>query len=119
MTVNDAAPLIILILAAVFVLGGALLATRVAGLPPIIRRALVAAVIFICHALLACIVVLTVVGVEALIRWAEAVFNAGEKLQLFGRVPLSWLFQAIDVAMVSLFGVSGFIEAAKELFRRE
>jgi hypothetical protein len=76
----------------------------------ILGKAVRAAVIFSCHAALACLIVLGVWAVDELIHS----LGKGE-IMLFERVPLSWLFQAIDVAMIGLFGIAGLIEAAKEL----
>jgi hypothetical protein len=76
----------------------------------ILGKAVRSALIFICHAALACLIVLGVWAVDELIH----ALGKGE-IMLFGRVPLSWLFQAIDAAMIGLFGIAGLIEAAKEL----
>jgi len=77
-------------------------------------RALRAAVIFICHAALACVIVVCVWVVDQLIRLLG---HDSTGMLLFGRVPLAYLFQTIDVVMIVLFGLAGAIEAAKELFR--
>jgi hypothetical protein len=85
-------------------------------LRPLLKRTLRAAAIFICHALLACVVVACVFGVEQFIRVLGEHFEPGHELELFNRLPLSYLFDAIDFVLIVLFGVSGSIEAGRELF---
>jgi hypothetical protein len=78
---------------------------------PILHRALRAAVIFLCHAFLACVLVFGAWLVDVFIHLLS---GTGEIL-IYGVLPLSYLFQTVDVAMIALFGAIGVIEAAKAL----
>jgi hypothetical protein len=66
-----------------------------------------------CHAGLACVIVVGVWVVDWLIGKLGL---DSEATLMLGRLKLKYLFQAIDVAMIVLFGIAGFVEAAKELF---
>jgi hypothetical protein len=65
-------------------------------------------------------VVATVFGVDLFISWlGERSLGAGKELKLFNRVPLAYLFQAIEAALICLFGGWGILEAVKELFHKD
>jgi hypothetical protein len=80
----------------------------------IIGKAVNAAVVLICHFMLAALLVLTGHGIEWLVDYTggpsppDALRRA--KL-IFDLIPLRYLFQAIDVAMIALFGYMGLREA--------
>ncbi len=80
----------------------------------IIGKAVDAAVVLICHFMLAALLVLTGHGIEWLVDYIGGPSSAGPmrgpKL-IFDLVPLKYLFQAIDVAMIALFGYMGLREA--------
>jgi hypothetical protein len=80
----------------------------------IIGKAVDAAVVLICHFLLAALLVLTGHGIEWLVDFIGGPSLAdpmhGPQL-IFDLVPLKYLFQAIDVAMIALFGYMGLTEA--------
>jgi hypothetical protein len=78
---------------------------------PIIHRAARAAVIFLSHAFLACILVLGTWLVDEFIR----LLSGSQEILIYGVLPLSYLFQTVDVAMIGLFGAYGVIEAARAL----
>jgi hypothetical protein len=78
---------------------------------PIIHRALRAAVIFLSHAFLACVLVFGTWVVDLFIR----LLSGGQQILIYGVLPLSYLFQTVDVAMIGLFGAYGVIEAARVL----
>jgi hypothetical protein len=74
-----------------------------------LTKALRAAVIVVGHALIAAALVVSASGVEHLIRY----LNEGHDLLIYGQLPMSYLFQTIDIAMIGVFGVFGVIEAVK------
>jgi len=80
----------------------------------IIGKAVDAAVVLICHFVLAALLVLTGHGIEWLVDYIGGPSSAdsaqGPQL-IFDLVPLKYLFQAIDVAMIALFGYMGLREA--------
>jgi len=80
----------------------------------IIGKAVNAAVVLICHFMLAALLVLTGHGIEWLVDNTGGLSSEdplhGPKL-IFDLVPLRYLFQAIDVAMIALFGYMGLREA--------
>jgi len=78
-----------------------------------IEKALRAAVVLICHAFLACGLVVLVWGIGALIR----ALNGGHDILIWGRLPLEYLFQAIDVGLICLFGGYGLHDAFEVLRR--
>ena len=87
-------------------------------------RALRAAAVFVCHAVVTCVVIASVVGASAFLHWLGWIETGakpppGHETMLFGRVPLAYLFHAIDVALIALFGGWGIYEAARELFGRD
>jgi hypothetical protein len=80
-------------------------------LKAIIGRALNAALVLICHFGLVVILIISFHLGERLINYLGG--TQGE--QVFGQLPLAYLFQALDVAMIALFGVMGLREAYKVL----
>ena len=58
------------------------------------------------HALTACVIIVTLTIVSALLKLV------GEP-KLFGRFPLSYVFDGIDVIMLVAFGAFGIIDAIK------
>jgi hypothetical protein len=77
----------------------------------IIHRAIRAAVIFLAHAFLACVLVFGTWLVDLFIR----LLSGSQEILIYGVLPLSYLFQTVDVAMIALFGAFGVIEAARAL----
>jgi hypothetical protein len=78
---------------------------------PIIHRALRAAAIFLSHAFLACVLVFGTWIVDQFIH----LLSGSQEILIYGVLPLSYLFQTVDVAMIALFGAFGVIEAARTL----
>jgi hypothetical protein len=78
---------------------------------PIIHRALRAAVIFLSHAFLACVLVFGFWVVDLFIR----LLSGSQEIMIYGVLPLRYLFQTVDVATIALFGAFGVIEAARAL----
>lgn len=76
-----------------------------------LTKALRAAVIVIGHALIAAVLVISASGVEHLIRY----LNDGHDILIYGRLPMSYLFQTIDVSMIGVFGFFGVTEAIKTM----
>ena len=76
-----------------------------------IKRALAAATFLILHSLLAAVFILCMFGFEWLIRglWGSA------EPRFFGVLPVRWLFHAIDLAVLVVFGYRG-IKAANKAF---
>ena len=74
-------------------------------LKPIINAS-VASVVLICHEALATPVVLGMKGLELLLH------SGPEELLLFDRFPLRYLFHAIDIGIILVFGWNGRREAA-------
>jgi hypothetical protein len=81
------------------------------GMLPIIHRAMRAAVVFLAHAFLACVLVFGAWLVDLFIR----LLSGSREILIYGVLPLSYLFQTVDVAMIGLFGAYGVIEAARAL----
>jgi hypothetical protein len=78
---------------------------------PIIQRAIRAAAIFLSHAFLACVLVFGFWLVDLFIR----LLSGSQEIMIYGVLPLRYLFQTVDLAMIALFGAFGVIEAAKAL----
>jgi hypothetical protein len=76
-----------------------------------LTKALRAAIIVVGHALIAALLVVSASGVEHLIRY----LNDGHDIFIYGRLPMSYLFQTVDVAMIGVFGVFGVIEAIRTM----
>lgn len=76
---------------------------------PIIRKALRAAVAVIAHAMIAAVLIVCIAAVHYLIL----ALNHGEEMLVYGRLPLSYLFQTIDLAMIGVFGYYGVLEAIR------
>lgn len=74
-------------------------------LKPVISAS-VAAIVLICHVALAIMVVLGIKGLELLVP------SGPSELLLFDRFPLCYLFHAIDVGIILVFGWNGLREAA-------
>lgn len=72
-------------------------------------RAARAAVVILAHLIVAVVLILAIAAVDHLIRF----LNGGGEMLVFGRLPLSYLFQAGDVAMIAVFTVNGVIEAVE------
>jgi hypothetical protein len=72
---------------------------------PVIK-ALRAAVFFIAHACLAVVIIGLVAVVKAVVSWL------GDP-KLFGLVPLSWVFDAMDATALVVFIPFGVIEAIR------
>jgi arginine exporter protein ArgO len=70
-----------------------------------LAKAAVAAVVLICHLALATLIIMGVKGLEWLIH------NGTGELLLFDRFPLRYLFHAIDIGIVAVFGWFGLREA--------
>ncbi len=77
----------------------------------IFHRALRAAVIFLCHAFLACVLVFGAWLVDAFIH----LLSGSSEILIYGVLPISYLFQTVDLVMIALFGAVGAIQAAKVL----
>lgn len=75
------------------------------------ERAARAAVAFFGHLFLSGLVIVGVFLVELAIKW---LWGEHDPL-LFDLVPLRWLFQAIDVCILGVFGASGTFEAYHKL----
>ena len=65
------------------------------------------AFVFILHLGLIAISILGIYGLEKLLHYLWA---ASEEPLVYGRYPLKYLFQTIDVAIVVVFGVRGVLE---------
>jgi hypothetical protein len=74
-------------------------------LKPIINAS-VAAVVLICHIALAAIVIFGIKGIELLVH------SGSGELLLFDQFPLRYLFHAIDIGIILVFGWHGLKEAA-------
>lgn len=61
------------------------------------------------HTLLSVLFILSFYGVEELIKF---LWNVHEPL-LFGRLPLAYIFQALDVGVLGIFGYRGILAAYK------
>src|SRR5215475_4369164 len=75
----------------------------------ILSRTAAAAVVMICHGLLASIVVLTMWGVEHLIEY----LGGGRSMLVYNTWPLEYLFQTIDVAVAATVGIFGVYETVE------
>ena len=65
----------------------------------------------ICHLGLLGLLLISFHTIEFLIEWLEG----GHDVLLFGIFPLRYLFQAVDTAMIGLFGFMGLKEAYEVL----
>jgi hypothetical protein len=74
-----------------------------------LHKAIRGAVIVVGHALIASVLVICSAAVDHLIRY----LNDGQEMLVYNRLPLSYLFQTVDVAMIGVFGVFGLIEAIR------
>jgi len=77
---------------------------------PIIQAA-AAATFVILHTVIAALFILCMYGLESLIRFLWQV----QEPVLFGRLPLTYMFEAIDPGGLAMFGYRG-IQAAYEAF---
>jgi hypothetical protein len=66
-----------------------------------------AAVFLITHTVLACLVILCIYGIETLIThlWKD------HDPTLLGAIPLRYVFDAIDLGVLAVFGIRGIIAA--------
>lgn len=74
-----------------------------------LQKAARAGVAIIGHTLIAAVIIVCASGVERLIL----LMNDGHDPLIYGRLPLSYLFQTIDVAMIGVFGFFGLVEAIR------
>ncbi len=49
----------------------------------------------------------------AAVHYLILALNHGEEMLVYGRLPLSYLFQTIDLAMIGVFGYYGVLEAIR------
>jgi hypothetical protein len=75
---------------------------------PIIKAAAAAAFLLV-HTFLAALFIVCVYGIEKLIA---DLWGVQEPL-LFGRVPLAYVFHAIDLGVLAVFGFRGILAANK------
>lgn len=80
-----------------------------------LRKAARAGVAILGHVLILCLVVLGIWLVE---EFVHLLFH-GQEVRLFGTLPLTYLFQAIDAALIVVFGVFGVIEAVKIMSEKD
>lgn len=73
-------------------------------LEPLVNAA-VAAVVLVCHIVLASGIILGIKGIELLVHSGEG------ELLLFDQVPLRYLFHVIDIGIIFVFGWHGLREA--------
>ena len=73
----------------------------------ILGRAFNAAIVLLSHGMLAALLIAIFEGIERLFGYA----GQGREILVFDAFPLRYLFQALDVGMIALFGVMGFKEA--------
>jgi hypothetical protein len=69
-------------------------------------NAAVAAVVLICHLVLAAVVILSIKGIEYLVH------SGHEEMLLFDTLPLRYLFHLADIGIISVFSWHGLKEAA-------
>ena len=74
-----------------------------------LHKAARAEVAVIGHTLIAAVLIVCASGVEHLIL----LVNGGHDPLVYGRLPLSYLFQTIDIAMIGVFGFFGLVEAIR------
>ncbi len=74
-------------------------------------RAVSGAVVVLGHLLIAMVLVVAIWIVDRLILY----LNGGREILVYDRLPLSYLFQTIDVAMIGVFGVFGVLEAIRAM----
>jgi len=84
-------------------------------LPGMAKRTMYAAIALAFHTGLIAVATIMVYAIERLIHllWPET------GPLLFERIPLSWLFQAIDCVFILLFGAMGAYEAYQILSEEE
>jgi hypothetical protein len=70
-------------------------------------KALRAAVVVVGHAFIAAVLVGCASAVDHLILY----LNDGHEMMVYNRLPLSYLFQTVDVALIGVFGIFGVLEA--------
>jgi len=80
-------------------------------LKDIITKAANAAIVLVCHFVLAALLIISFHYLERLIQF----LGGNEVERVFGLFPLSYLFQAVDIAMIGLFGFMGLKEAYEVL----
>ena len=61
------------------------------------------------YTLIAAVLIVCASGVEHLIL----LVNGGHDPLVYGQLPLSYLFQTIDIAMIGVFGFFGLVEAIR------
>ena len=76
-----------------------------------LRRAFRAAVALIGHLFISLVLIACFWAIEQTIKW---LWHGAEPL-LYGRVPLKYLFDTLDVAVFAVFIVWGVIEAHRNL----
>jgi Na+-driven multidrug efflux pump len=72
-----------------------------------LMKALRAAVVVVGHAFIAAVLVGCASAVDHLILY----LNDGHEMMVYNRLPLSYLFQTVDVALIGVFGIFGVLEA--------
>jgi hypothetical protein len=76
-----------------------------------VLRALRAAAAFIGHI---CLAIIIITGIWSLENYIHYLWEEREPM-LFDRVPLKWLFDAVDLSILLVFAVWGTIEANRKL----
>lgn len=74
-----------------------------------LHKAARAGAVVVGHTLIAAVLIVCAGGVERLIL----LVNDGHDPLVYGRLPLSYLFQTIDIAMIGVFGFYGLVEAIR------
>ena len=74
-----------------------------------LHKALRAAVVVIGHAFIAAVLVICAWAIDTLLHF----LNGEKEMLVFGHLPLAYLFQTIDVAMIGVFGFFGLAEAIR------
>jgi hypothetical protein len=74
-----------------------------------VRSALRAAVHLACHVALAALIIIGIRALELLMAWLWQVPNP----LLFDALPLKWMFHAMDVGVLLVFGFYGIISVAR------
>jgi hypothetical protein len=83
-----------------------------------VMQAYRAAVVVLTHIFILLIVILGVTVLDYAVAYASSFSGRGDALLIYGVVPLKWLFQTIDVALIITFGVVAVMDVIR-IFRDE
>jgi hypothetical protein len=83
--------------------------------PPVLKRFVNALVAFTCHSVM---LVLLLLGVK-IVEWVYLSLYGEAGLSFYGRFPLSYLIDTIDLFLFAVFGIGAIIDVVRALMGYE